>query len=403
MFRKLKLMLMPIAFNCYKMIYWLFNFLPVQRNKVIATTMRGRKFSDNPRFIIEKLHELNPDLDIVWFVDDRYQYSVPSWVRVVPYYRFGMLRRIYEMATAKVWINSHMWEVFVQKKKNQLFIQTFHGSVVLKKIYLDIPGYKRHGFPYEELVITSKMTDVFISNSDFNDSLIRRAFGYNGKIFKCGFPRNDELIRPKSDSRKIVRDKLGLDGKKIFLYAPTFRSEFEKTHHIDYGVYDIDFEGVHQALTDTFGGDWVILVKFHPIMQNYIDEKKYFKQSFVKNVTSYVNMQELLAAADFVLTDYSSSIFDSAIAGIPGFTLGLDYEEYMSDRDVYFKLEELPFPFARTNEELVKNIRNFKVDEYSKKWDSFKKEIGLYEKGHSSEKIVEMICQYLDEGTIKID
>ena len=105
---------MPLAFDVYKIIYWLFNFLPV-KDKIVATTMRGRKYSDNPRFIIEKLHELHPDLDIVWFVDDRYDYDVPSWVRAVPYYRFGMLKRIYEMVTARVWVNSHLFEHFVRK------------------------------------------------------------------------------------------------------------------------------------------------------------------------------------------------------------------------------------------------------------------------------------------------
>ena len=377
MLRKIRLALMPLAFKCYRIIYYLFNLLPV-KDKVVATTMRGRKFSDNPRFVLEELHNRKPDLDIVWFVDDRYKYEVPSWVRAEPYYKCGMLKRIYEMATAKVWINSHMFEVFVQKKKSQLFIQTFHGGVVLKKIYLDIPGYKRHGDAYEELVRTSRMTDLFISNSDFNDGLIRRAFDYKGK-------------------------KLGLDGKKIFLYAPTFRDSFERTHIVNYTVYDVDFPNVYKALTETFGGDWVILVKFHPIMQNYIKSDNYFVYDFVINVTNYVNMQELLASSDFVMTDYSSSIFDSAIAGIPGFTIGLDYEEYMSDRDVYFKLEELPFPFARTNEELVNNIRNFKAEDYNKKWESFKKEIGLCENGHGSEKIAEVICQYLDGETIKID
>ena len=401
MLRKLKLMLMPIAFNCYKVIYWLFNLLPVQKNKVVATTMRGRKFSDSPRFIIERLHELNPDLDIVWFVDDRYQYSIPSWVRIVPYYRFGMLRRIYEMATAKVWINSHMWEVFVLKKKDQLFIQTYHASISLKKIYLDINGVKREGMAYQELIRTSRMIDVFISNSLFNDSLIRRAFDYRGDIYRCGFPRNDELISPTEDYRTVVRKELCLEGKKIFLYAPTFRDEFEKTHHIDYSVYGIDFEGVYQALTDTFGGDWVILVKFHPIMQNFIEEKKYFKQNFVKNVTSYVNMQDLLAAADFVLTDYSSSVIDSAMAGIPGFTIGLDYDRYMEDRDLYFKLNELPFPFARTNEELVNNIRNFNIKDYEKRWNEFKKEIGLNETGCAGKYIACQIEKFLNGEKIE--
>ena len=203
-------------------------------------------------------------------------------------------------------------------------------------------------------------------------------------------------MKPSKDYRTIVRKELGLNGKNIFLYAPTFRDEFEKSHYVDYSVYDIDFNGVLDALNECHGGEWVILVKFHPIMQNYIDEKRYFRLDNVKNVTSYVNMQALLAASDFVLTDYSSSVFDSAIAGVPGFVIGLDYDQYMEDRDVYFKMEDLPFPFARTNAELINNIRAFDKSIYEQKWNSFKKEIGLTETGHAAHDIASVILGYLN-------
>lgn len=397
--RKLRLLLMPYIFSLYKVVFAFFKLFPL-KNKVVATTMRGRKFSDNPRFIIEALHELDPNIDIVWFVDERYDYATPSWVRRVPYYGYGMLKRIYEMATAKVWINSHMYEVFVQKKKSQLFIQTFHGSIVFKKIYLDIKGYNQKSESHKEVVRTSKMTDVFISNSKYNNELFSRALAYKGKFYQCGFPRNDELVKPSKDYRTIVREELELKDKNIFLYAPTFRDEFEKKHYVDYSVYDIDFQGVLDALNECHGGEWVILVKFHPIMQNYIDEKGYFRLDNVKNVTSYVNMQALLAASDFVLTDYSSSVFDSAIAGVPGFVIGLDYDRYMEDRDVYFKMEDLPFPFARTNVELINNIRGFDKTMYEQKWNHFKKEIGLTETGHAALDIAKKINQCLQGESV---
>lgn len=398
--RRLRLLLMPYIFSVYRVIFYIFRLLPVQ-NKVVATTMRGRKYSDNPRFIIEALHREHPELDIVWFVDERYEYETPEWLRRVPYYGCGMLKRIYEMATAKVWINSHMWEVFVQKKKSQLFIQTFHGSIIFKKIYLDIKGYNKESNSHQEVLNTSRMTDVFISNSKYNNELFRRALDYNGIFYQCGFPRNDELVKPSKDYRTIVRGELGLQDKKIFLYAPTFRDEFEKSHFVDYSVYDLDFQGILEALKECYGGEWVILVKFHPIMQNYIDEEKYFKYDNVVNVTSYVNMQALIAASDLVLTDYSSSVFDAAIAGVPGFVIGIDYEQYMEDRDVYFKMEDLPFPFARTNTELINNIRNFNKEKYVQKWNNFKKEIGLTETGHAAQDIACKILGYLNGDNIE--
>lgn len=392
--RKLRLIIMPFVFGLYKVIFWFFKLLPVQ-DKVVATTMRGRKYADNPRYIIEKLHELKPELDIVWFVDNRYKYDVPSWIRAVPYYRFGMLRRIYEMATARVWINSHLWEIFVQKKKNQLFIQTWHGSIPIKKINMDMSGWNPKTMSAHELSKTVSMTDVFISNSDFTDEMYRRSFGYKGPIYKCGSPRNDELVNPIMDYKGLVRNHLGLKDEQILLYAPTFRDDFEKTHVVDYSCFNIDFNCLYQALKKKFGGEWVILVKFHPIMQIFIDEKRFFQFEFVKNATSYTNVQALLVASDIVLTDYSSLIFDSAEASKPGFTICLDYEKYKEQRDFYFDIKKLPFPFAATNAELISNIEKFDKKKYNQSWAVFAAHLGIKESGHSSEDIALKVIKYL--------
>lgn len=397
--RKIRLLIMPIIFELYKVIFWLFSLLP-KKNKVVATTMRGRKYSDNPRYIFEALHEVRPDLEFVWLADDRWPYEVPTWARKVSYYGSGMFLRIYEMATAKVWINSHMWEVFVKKRKSQFFVETFHATLPLKKLYLDMPKAKRSGMSYRELIGTSNMADVFISDSKFNSELYRRAFAYQGHIFKCGYPRNDELICCKEQYRKLVREKLELNDKKIFLYAPTFRDDFERTHIVDYEVYNVDYAKLKNALECNFGGEWIILVKFHPIMQNSINEEYYFKLPFVKNVTSYVNMQELLCASDMVMTDYSSSIIDSAVAGVPGVTFCVDYEKYKNERDVYFEIAELPFPFARNNKELIDNILSFNIDEYNQRWKKFAEEIDMYEPGNASYLIARKLSDFIDKKEV---
>lgn len=396
--RKLRIFLMPYIFSMYKVIFYIFRLLPV-RNKVVATTMRGRKYADNPRAIVEALHAINSEVEIIWFVDERYDYETPDWIKRVPYYGCGMLRRIYEMATAKVWINSHFYEVFVQKKKNQLFIQTWHGSIALKKINKDMRGWDDSSHSAQEMDNTVRMTDVFVSNSDFTNELYRRAFGYNGQICKCGCPRNDELVAPKKDYKELVQRELGIEGKNIFLYAPTFRDDFEKSHVMDYSPYEIDFEGVHKVLQEKFSGKWTILVKFHPVMQRFIDEEKYFHYDFVKNVTSYNNMQALLSASDLVLTDYSSLIFDAAIAGKSGFTICLDYEKYKGQRDLYFDMKDLPFPFATSNLMLIDNIWNFNKSNYDEDWNKFATKMGLYESGHSSELIGQEILKYIDGNT----
>lgn len=386
----------------YRTFMLLMRLFPL-KDKVVASTMRGRKFSDNPRFIIEALHQQRPDLDIVWFSDDRWPQDIPSWVRVVPYYGFKKLKRFYELATAKVWIYSHLYEHYLTKQDNQFFIQTFHASIPIKKVYLDMSHdmeqYKKT-LQYKELINTSKIADVFISNSTFYEKVYRDGFAYCGPVIKTGFPRNDELINGKQDYRIMVRKELNLSGKNIFLYVPTFRDEFERTHHIDYSVYDLDFTAIHDTLKERFGGEWIILVKFHPIMQIYIKDYQPFNLPFVKDVTSYINIQALVSASDFVVTDYSSTVCDALIAGIPGLTIALDYEQYKEERNFYFDLQELPFPFAKSNEELINNIKNFDQHDYTSKCEAFKERIGLCETGHASKDVAEKICDFLDKGRV---
>ena len=396
--RKFRLLLIPIVFNLYKFIYRVFNLLPL-RDKVVATAMRGRKYSDDPRFVIEELHRQRPDLDIVWFVDDRWPNNLPTWVRRVPYYKFGMLRRIYEMATSKVWINSHLFEQFVTKKEGQLFVKVDHGSMPLKKVCLDT-NINKNSITYKELINNAKIADVFIANSDFHESLYRRGYAFKGPIYKCGFPRNDQLVSPSINYRKIIRDEFNLQGKKILLYVPTFRDDFEKTHVIDYNVYNVDFMQMHRALVRKFGGDWVILQKYHPIMQIYVESNKN-KYPFLFDVSSYANTQDLIAASDIVLSDYSSTIIDAAIAGLPVFTICLDYEQYKKDRDMYFDMDKLPFPFAQTNKQLMDNIEQFDETIYFNKWNVFKKSLGMNESGHASKDIADKICSFIDGKKIQ--
>lgn len=397
--RKLRLLLMPFVFSLYKVVYCFFNLLPV-KNKVVATAMRGRKYSDDPRFVVEELHRQRPNLDIVWFVDDRWPTNdLPSWIRTVPYYKFGMLKRIYEMATSKVWINSHLFEHFVQRKSNQLYIKVDHGSMPLKKVYLDVKSTDKHGIAYKELINNAKIANVFVANSDFHVGLYRRAYAFKGPIYRCGFPRNDEFVAPTTDYRKNVREELQLQGENILLYVPTFRDNFERTHDIDYSVYAVDFDGLYNALKRKFGGEWVILQKFHPIMQIYV--KSGNDLPFVKDVSSYANTQDLIAASDIVLSDYSSTIIDAAIAGVPGFTLCLDYDRYRKEREMYFEMEKLPFPFAKSNEELIANVEHFDENDFRKKWQVFSESIGMRETGHAAKDITDKICGFMDGNEVK--
>lgn len=375
-----------------KFLFYVFGLLPL-KNKVVATTMRGRKYADNPRYILEKIHRLYPRLDMVWLKNSRYDYQLPSYIREVSYTSF--IAKIYELATAKVWINSHRIEGYYRKRKKQLFIETWHGGLAIKKLELDLPRIKKSKWELREIRAMCDLADVFVSNSDFLSSIYRNAMGYKGDILKCGYPRNDVFFVDNTKVIENVKTLFGLNGKKCCLYAPTFRDDYEHNGLFDSSLFDIDVPRIKETLNMRFGGEWEVLIKWHPILTLYI-KKQHITIPEAIDATEYQNMQELLLTADVVISDYSSCLFDAALREIPCFTYAKDFDRYREGRGVYFEMEELPFPYARNNDELISNILLFNHNDYIERWKQFAKRTGLHETGHATEDIANKVLDILN-------
>lgn len=377
----------------YILLFYFFRIFPLQ-NKIIGVTMRGRKYGDNPQFIFEELYKIDSHIDFVWLKADNYEYSLPKWIRGIPYKL--SIKTIFELATAKVWIDTHRLRACIRKRKSQLFIETWHGGLGIKKIEGDLPKVLSNPWDMAEIKNTAKLANVFISNSDHLSNIYRRAFFYKGNIYKCGYPKNDSLICPSSDISLRVKKELGLAlNKKILLYAPTFRNEFCYCEERDFSVFDINYKIIKETVKNKWGGEWEILVKWHPTMIPYVKRFVHHDPE-VKDVTTYNDMQALICSTDIIISDYSSCIFDAALREIPCFTFATDFEEYKSSQGTYFEMEELPFPYAKNNEELIRNIQLFNHEDYLTQWNEFKIKMGLSETGHAGKDIAQKIYRILN-------
>lgn len=371
------------------------------QNKIVATTMRGRRFGDNPGYIMEYLRKMGNNIDLVWLKAEEYDYEVPDGIRTISY-KQNLRQKIYECATAKVWINSHRMPIYIRKRPGQVFIETWHGGLGIKKIEGDVPSVMKGKRNVKEIKNTSKLADVFISNSKHLDDIYRRAFGFKGPIYKCGYPKNDVVFKENTEIVKKVKKHFGLEDSKILLYAPTFRDSFELTKMVDESVFDVDFIKLKNALENRFGGKWAILVRWHPIMKTYMKQQKRIIPE-VMDATSYPEMQDLILSSDVFLSDYSSGIFDAALREIPCFTFATDFDEYKKDRGVYYEMEELPFPYAKNNEELINHILNYDHDTYINKWKKFAERTGLHETGHAAENISNKIIDVIKGNNVTWD
>lgn len=374
-------------------IFYLLCVFPIKKNKVVVSINDGKRYDDNQKFMMDELHKLCPEVDFVLVKNPDYHFELPDWIRPVKWHSWCW---IYEYTTAKIWMDNCIAFDYFAKRRGQMYVETWHGGLGIKTVAMDGIGETKKGFNYRRFLKGPDRADVFISNSDHISLIYRRAFGYNGPIWKCGYPKNDMLVNGNPELGKKARKELGVpEGNKVLLYAPTWRLRFTENQHIDMNVYDIDMLRLKQTLTEKFGGEWTMLLRFHPILSLYA--KGYLEtHPEVMDATDYPDMQSLLMATDVIISDYSSCIFDAALRRIPCFTYANDFEQYKyEERGVYYEMEELPFPYAKNNDELEQNIRTYNHEDFLKKWDAFAVRMGLNETGHAAKDIAQKMADFI--------
>lgn len=355
--------------------------LPVQKNKVVFSSFGGKGFGDNPKAVALKLLESGEKLDLVWLTRDM-GITLPDGIRPCP---FGTPQAVMELSTAKVWVDNSRGGA-KYKKKGQRYLQTWHGFA-LKHIERACADQLPESY-VNQCKKDSAFIDLIVSNSAFMTRVYREDFWYGGEIAELGSPRNDILFRENGELEARVRQFFGLpQDRKLLLYAPTFRA--------DQGVecYSLDAEKALQACRSRFGGEWSALIRLHPNVAEKSGGLFPYDGVNIIDATNYPDMQELLASVDLLVTDYSSSMFDYALGGKPCIQFALDIEEYKADRNFYFPIDDLPFPLARSNEELVSCIARY--DESGEAWKKFMEDNGFREDGGASERCANRILEWM--------
>lgn len=391
-----------LLYGCVRAV----SYLVPLKNKVCASCFSGIKYADNTKYILEKLHDTYPELSLIWLMDMRSEYSLPEYVTGVRCFSdWRFLRRFWEYSTARVIVDTHLLDSCFRKKKGQLFIETWHGGLGIKRIENDVEKYVKIRSHERKIRNTVVQADLFISNSEHLTDIYKRAFGRKDNIWKTGYPKNDILVNISDDEKQRIRDKVrtafSLSKDTILVtYAPTFR-DIARTN----GEFSMQPYSINSSILDSFcrlfnKDDCHLIIKLHPYVAEY-SKMIYQNDPKVHDGTKYPDMQELIIGSDAFISDYSSCIFDAALFGIPCFIFANDFEEYRADRGVYFELDELPFPYSRDNDELKKKIEDYSAVDYRKQWKTFSHKVGLYEPGNSAEKIASYIYDYCKEYSNK--
>lgn len=377
--------LLPVYLALHKALIWsawqICSILPVKKQKVIFSNFNGNGFGDNPRYIAEEIIRQNLPYELYWVCKNK-DSQFPSGIKTV---RPDSLAFVYHMSTAKFWIDNTRKLYYLKKKKEQVYIMTWHAGPHLKKVEKDA-GNSLSADYIQWAKKDSRHTDLILSNCKWYTDRFKNSFWYDGAILEKGIPKNDLYFRDTAPVRKLVRDYYHLpEDTKLVLYVPTWRENRLLN------VYHLDFKGCLDALARRFGGNWVMLVRLHPNVNPDDFDIRYNER--VLNASRYDNVQELLAGGDAVITDYSSCGFDYIQLGRPSFLYAEDYEEMKRTKDFYFQLEELPTPLAFDNETMIQNILNFSQEKYEAERKPFMEKLGFFDDGHASEAVVDYMLR----------
>lgn len=376
-----KRVLIRMATALAKMFYW--KMLPVKRNRILFTN-GFKKYSDSAKAIIDELIAQKVDCEILWMNPD----PACEYPKEVTLVKNDVFDKIIAHATSKIWVDNYKKELWIKKKKNQKYINTWHGCVSLKKLDFDQQGVsERH---LQRTVYDSGLIDLRISNSKFCTDMYRRAMKYEGDVLECGTPRLDQCFC--KDAVPKVREKLGISKEaKIVLYAPTWRmatkSGFQGVNNIV-----LNFEKLRETFKEKLGDEVYILIKLHPSAKRIAISGN----EFIKDVTTWDDVYELLIESDVLISDYSSLVFEMGFMNKQVFLFVDDYRQYKEEHGVYMELDEMPYPYAFTQAELEVKIQKFEEEKYKKDLKYFNEVVlEVKENGTATKQVVKKIRQYM--------
>lgn len=356
-------------------------FIKTDPNLILFISYGGQKYDDSPRVVYEYLKKkpISPAHRYVWaFIEPEQFPQVSDRVRVdtLAYYLTAL--------RAGIWItnSSASRGLNFRKKQTKNYMFT-HGMTGIKKIGADIQSAdKAFKIGFQE-----SFDAIFVEGKK-EIPLLMQAWGKMPEVFRTtGLPRNDDLANVTDEEILSIKEKLAIPaGKKVILYAPTFR-EFSRA---DDGRNALGIPFDFSKWERTLGDEYVLLVTAHYEVAKLLDELP--KNSFVINAFKYPVLNDLIKVSDILISDYSSIVFDYAIMERPILCYGYDYDSYAVERGLYTDLDKLFFNgVLRTEEALLDAIVTMDYDAQCAYTREHIKDEYIASYGDAAEKAVEVI------------
>jgi CDP-glycerol glycerophosphotransferase len=353
---------------------------PVRRSEVLFEASFGRQFADSPRAIFHELRRERPDLHCTWV-----GVSAPGAASV------GRMTLGYArlLATAGTLVSNQSLPHWIRTRRSQQYIQTWHGTP-LKRMLHDLDHITGRDAGYVRRATRgAAQWGVLLSPNAHTTAAMASAFRHSARVLEVGYPRNDIFFAADAAQRAAeAKARLGIaEGRKVVLHAPTFRDEGLDGRGVYVPTEAIDF----RAFARAFGNDATLVLRRHFLDRTPARIPPEAAHCVI-DATGEQDVQDLLLAADVLVTDYSSVAFDFLVARRPSIFLAPDLESYR-DRVRGFYLNEttdLPGPVVTARDDFERALREAlttgEVDGYD--LESFAARFAPHDDGHAAQRVV---------------
>jgi len=343
----------------YKFLFLIFKRLPVNKKKITIISFHHDYLYGNNKAITKQLLLQKPEYDLKFvFKKDTSFDNVFSIKKLIT-----KIRMSYLYNTSKYIILDDFYGLLseVKFKKNIEIIQVWHGTGVFKKF-----GATRHNITPElidRLEKVGKQYSVVLASCDEIVPLLSKSFLVEkDKIKAIGSPKSDIFFDKNyiADTKeKFFDENLELIGKKIIVYAPTYR-DYDRNKDIS-----LDINKMYDEL---FKLGYIVVLKLHHLERGNITHLTQKYHGFVYDFSTR-DIDDIMIVADILITDYSSLIFEYSVLQKPLIFYAYDLELYSGDtRGFYYPYEEFaPAPIVQTTDETISLIKQDKWDKESLK------------------------------------
>ncbi len=322
------------------------------RPRILLATSHQGALSGNLAFIAEELAARQPPVPVV-VLTLRRRGGILGSPRALAF----AIRAGYQLATARVVVvDDYFFPLYViTPREGTVRVQVWHASGAFKKFGYSVAD---RTFGADEAMLRRVSIHVNYTLALVSSMSVAahyaEAFGQPEELFtsRLGIPRTDLFLDAQRMERALarIRTEYGLpDGRRVLLYAPTFRGDTVVAARYD-ELLDL------RVLHDVLGDGWVVLLKLHPFIRRALAIPPGLAR-FAVDASSDPDLNELMLVSDVLVTDYSSAIYEFSLLGRPILFLAPDLGAYERERGFYLDFpRDLPGPVFATTAALAEAL-----------------------------------------------